>query len=137
LTSRLCTGGCPAAVAKAFSDTVAALTAANGTATESAWTGNTATKAAGTTMPLYDAIHYAAVGVAGQPVSDWQNRPTFQQVVMYSAHRPRAVAAPHRATAVAPARSSLPATGASGLLAGTGLALLALLLIARRRWRTA
>jgi acyl-homoserine lactone acylase PvdQ len=140
VTSRICSGGCPAAIAKAFKDTAAALTTANGTATVTSWTLSTATKAAGTTMPLYDAIHYSAVGVAGQPVSDWQNRPTFQQVAMFSAHRPGLVVAgptPRRAAPPTTARSALPATGASGLLAGTGLALLVLLLVGRRRWRSA
>jgi hypothetical protein len=31
-----------------------------------------------------DAIRYAAVGVMGQPALQWQNRPTFQQVMQFS-----------------------------------------------------
>ena len=36
-------------------------------------------------MPVYDNIHFAAVGIVGQPAIDWQNRPTFQQVVEFLA----------------------------------------------------
>jgi hypothetical protein len=36
-----------------------------------------------------DAIHYRAIGLIGVPDSPWQNRPTFQQVVEVTSHRPR------------------------------------------------
>ena len=36
-----------------------------------------------------DSILYRAVGLVGIPDSPWQNRPTFQQVVEVTAHRPR------------------------------------------------
>jgi acyl-homoserine lactone acylase PvdQ len=36
-----------------------------------------------------DDIRYSAVGLITLPNSPWQNRPTFQQVVSVSAHRPR------------------------------------------------
>ena len=34
-------------------------------------------------MPVFDAIQFRALGVVGQPAIDWQNRPTFQQVVEF------------------------------------------------------
>ena len=37
-----------------------------------------------------DNIRFSAVGVVGVQAIDWQNRPTFQQVVAFTAHRPRA-----------------------------------------------
>ena len=39
------------------------------------------------TMPLYDAISFRPLGIVGQPLINWQNRPTFQQVVQFPAHR--------------------------------------------------
>ncbi len=123
IASRVCAGDCPAAVRKAFDDTAAALTTANGTATVTAWNSNTANKAADQTQPLYDAIHYAAVGVADQPVSDWQNRPTFQQVATFYRHRPRASSSP----AAKPRRTSAGGLAATG--GSTPLAVLALLLL--------
>jgi hypothetical protein len=45
------------------------------------------TDAAGQTMPAYDDIQFASVGIVGQPAIDWQNRPTFQQVAQFPAHR--------------------------------------------------
>ena len=35
-----------------------------------------------------DAIQFRALGLVGQPAIDWQNRPTFQQVVEFPRHRP-------------------------------------------------
>jgi hypothetical protein len=40
-------------------------------------------------MPQYDAISFRALGIVGQPDIDWQNRPTFQQVVQFPRHRAR------------------------------------------------
>lgn len=34
-------------------------------------------------MRQYDDIQFLAVGIVGQPAIDWQNRPTFQQVVEF------------------------------------------------------
>jgi hypothetical protein len=34
-------------------------------------------------MPQYDAIAFRTLGLIGQPSLDWQNRPTFQQVVEF------------------------------------------------------
>jgi hypothetical protein len=47
----------------------------------------TASGNSGETMPQFDAIHFAALGVETVPNIDWQNRPTFQQVVQFPAHR--------------------------------------------------
>ena len=137
VSSRVCAGNCPAAIAKAFTDAAAALNTANGTATVTSWTNNTANKAAGQTQPLYDAIHYAAVGVAGQPVGDWQNRPTFQQVVMFPAHRPRGQrAVPPVVRRPTVATGQLATTGPTGALTAVALLLLAACLVTRRVRRT-
>jgi len=113
VVSRLCSSGpssCPTSVAKAFQETAAALRAVNGTSTVTDWKATTASRTGKATLPEYDAIHYAAVGVAGQPESDWQNRPTFQQVAMFASHRPRTtgVQATGPAPAVGPARPTSP-----------------------------
>ena len=76
--------GCGAALSKALLDTYNALVAANGgSTTVASWTANSETQAGGAALPALDAIHFAAVGVAGQPDIDWQNRPTYQQVVEF------------------------------------------------------
>jgi len=86
-TSRVCGAGglsaCHAAIDSALVTTADQLTAANGTATVSSWTNDVASHNAGVTMPVYDDIHFEAVGIVGQPDIDWQNRPTFQQVVEF------------------------------------------------------
>jgi Penicillin amidase len=94
VTARLCgTGGlrhCGRALAAALEATYRALVKANGGGTTVArWTADTATAAAGLTMPEYDAIAFQTLGIVGQPNIPWQNRPTFQQVVSFPAHRPR------------------------------------------------
>ena len=91
---------CHAAVNGALLQAYQALVAANGGSTAvPTWTQNTATKTAGMSMPAYDAIHFAAIGVVATPPIDWQNRPTFQQVISFPRHRPRPAAAkPHRRT---------------------------------------
>jgi len=64
--------------------------AANGgSADPASWTASAASAAAAQPMPAYDAIRFAQVGIIGQPNIDWQNRPTFQQVVSFPRHRPR------------------------------------------------
>jgi hypothetical protein len=73
----------------ALQKTYDALVQANGTRDVSSWTASSASKAAGQTMPEYDAIHFRALGIVGQPAIDWQNRPTFQQVVEFPRHRSR------------------------------------------------
>jgi acyl-homoserine lactone acylase PvdQ len=91
VTSRVCGGGlatCPAAIGRALAATYQALVKANGGSTDVAgWTQDTATRTAGVTMPVYDDIQFQAVGIVGQPALDWQNRPTFQQVAEFPAHR--------------------------------------------------
>jgi acyl-homoserine lactone acylase PvdQ len=92
ITSRECAGGpatCPQAIDAALRATYDALVQANGTSDVRAWTSSTDSKAAGQTMPQFDAIHFRALGIVGQPDIDWQNRPTFQQVVQFARHRPR------------------------------------------------
>jgi hypothetical protein len=81
---------CPAAIDTALEATYQALVRANGGSLDVAsWTASTASTAAGQTMPEYDAIHFRALGIVGQPAIDWQNRPTFQQVVQFPRHRSR------------------------------------------------
>jgi len=140
ITSRLCGGGpaaCPAAIANAFTTAEAGLVAANGGSTDvSSWHDNTANHNGGETQPVYDDLRYAAVGIVGQAHSDWQNRPTFQQVAMFAGHRPRsgagslggtvggaAAAGPAGAPASRLAASGIGAKNAagSGSLAATGL----------------
>jgi hypothetical protein len=90
ITSRECAGGaatCGAAIDAALLKTYNALVSANGTSDVSSWTASTASKAAGQPMPVFDAIHFQALGLVGQPDIDWQNRPTFQQVIEFPRHR--------------------------------------------------
>jgi hypothetical protein len=92
ITSRECAGGpstCPLSIDAALQATYDALAAANGSSEVSSWTASTDSKAAGQPMPQFDAIHFRALGIVGQPDIDWQNRPTFQQVVQFPRHRTR------------------------------------------------
>ena len=79
-----------------------------------------------------DNIRPVTAGLVGTRQIDWQNRPTFQQVVGFSTHRPRGTtpAAPRPpAPGPAPATGQLPATGlpvpalAALLLLGSALLL--------------
>jgi acyl-homoserine lactone acylase PvdQ len=97
ITSRWCTSGpasCRAAINKALTSTFRTLQRINGTSRVAAWTKSSALVAdeaasgnSAETMPQFDAIHFAALGVETEPNIDWQNRPTFQQVVQFPAHR--------------------------------------------------
>jgi acyl-homoserine lactone acylase PvdQ len=97
ITSRWCASGpasCRHAINHALTATFRALTKVNGTAKVASWTKSSALAAdeassgsSAETMPQFDAIHFAALGVETQPNIDWQNRPTFQQVVQFPAHR--------------------------------------------------
>jgi hypothetical protein len=91
ITSHLCGSGpasCPAAFDRALADTYDTLVQANGgSADVTSWTATPDTKAAGQAMPQYDAIGFRSIGIVGQPDIDWQNRPTFQQVVEFPRHR--------------------------------------------------
>ncbi len=86
-TSRLCSatglGSCGAAIDTALLNTYNQLVSANGNANVASWTDDVATQTAGQAMPVYDDIHLIAVGIVGQPDIDWQNRPTFQQVLEF------------------------------------------------------
>ena len=92
ITSRECGGGpatCGASIDAALLQTYNALVTANGSSDVASWTASSASAAAGEAMPVYDAIQFRALGLVGQPALDWQNRPTFQQVVEFPRHRPR------------------------------------------------
>jgi acyl-homoserine lactone acylase PvdQ len=94
VTSRLCGQGglrhCGPALDAALEATYQAMVKANnGSADVPLWTADANTAAAGLTMPQYDAIGFQTLGIVGQPDIPWQNRPTFQQVVSFPAHRPR------------------------------------------------
>jgi hypothetical protein len=92
ITDRECNGGpstCHAAIDAALLSTYNSLVTANGSSTVTAWTASSASKAANQTMPVFDAIQFRALGIVGQPAIDWQNRPTFQQVIQFPRHRPR------------------------------------------------
>jgi hypothetical protein len=92
ITSRECAGGpatCGETIDAALQRTYLALVTANGTTNVPTWVASTATKAAKQSMPQFDAIQFRALGIVGQPSIDWQNRPTFQQVVQFPAHRAR------------------------------------------------
>jgi acyl-homoserine lactone acylase PvdQ len=92
ITTRECAGGpatCPQSIDAALQATHDALVQANGSSDVASWTASTDSSAAGQTMPQFDAIHFRALGIVGQPDIDWQNRPTFQQVVQFARHRPR------------------------------------------------
>jgi acyl-homoserine lactone acylase PvdQ len=92
VTDRLCgsrgLSRCGSALSAALEATYQALVKANGSAKVTSWTADTLTKAAHETMPQYDAIGFQTLGLVGQPDLPWQNRPTFQQVVSFPAHRP-------------------------------------------------
>jgi acyl-homoserine lactone acylase PvdQ len=90
VTSRECGGGpstCHAAIDAALLVSYNSLVTANGSPDVAAWTASSASKSAGQTMPQFDAINFKTVGLVGQPAIDWQNRPTFQQVVQFARHR--------------------------------------------------
>ncbi len=93
VTKTWCGGGpsaCGAAIDRALAQAYQMLVTANGGSTDVAsWTVSPDAAAAKQTMPVFDAIQFRALGVVGQPAADWQNRPTFQQVVSYPRHRAR------------------------------------------------
>jgi hypothetical protein len=97
ITHRWCAKGpksCRKAINRALAKTYERLKKINGTAKVRKWTADSdlvldrkATGQAKETMPQYDAIVFRPLGVVTQPHPDWQNRPTFQQVVEFPAHR--------------------------------------------------
>jgi acyl-homoserine lactone acylase PvdQ len=80
---------CHKSINLALTKTYRALVKANGTTAVASWTASTESKAANQTMPVFDAIQFRALGLVGQPAIDWQNRPTFQQVIQFYRHRAR------------------------------------------------
>ncbi|HEY2298974.1 MAG TPA: penicillin acylase family protein, partial [Jatrophihabitans sp.] len=93
LRAQLChagLGSCRANINAALVKTYNQLVKANGGRRNVAsWRASSASKAAGQAMPRFDAIQFQALGVVGQPAIDWQNRPTFQQVIQFYRHRAR------------------------------------------------
>jgi len=91
ITRHWCGGGpatCRVAINQALRKTYRTLRRENATTKVSRWTTNSALKAdSATSMPEYDAIGFRAIGVMTQPLINWQNRPTFQQVVQFYSHR--------------------------------------------------
>lgn len=65
---------------------------ANGGTDVSAWTADTQTVQAKLAMPDLDSISFTAVGIVGQNNTDWQNRPTYQEVVEFPVPRAPAIA---------------------------------------------
>jgi acyl-homoserine lactone acylase PvdQ len=97
ITKMWCTSGpasCRNAINKALLTTYRTLKRENGTAKVTKWTVDSALLAdrkannlPKETMPQYDSIQFAALGLITQPLITWQNRPTFQQVIQFPAHR--------------------------------------------------
>lgn len=98
ITAKWCTRG-PASCRKSINAVLLhvydTLKKENGSADVAAWKINSelvADRASSgnthETLPVYDAIRFRPLGVVTQPLIDWQNRPTFQQVVQFPAHRP-------------------------------------------------
>lgn len=79
-----CRTAIDAALTKTYNDLAKVNTGA-----VASWNQSTASAAAKQTMPVYDAIQFRALGLVTQPALDWQNRPTFQQVIEFYRHRPR------------------------------------------------
>jgi acyl-homoserine lactone acylase PvdQ len=100
ITSSWCGGhgpsGCRVAIDKALLTAYRSLVKANHSKKVTSWTKSSELVAdengsggSSETMPQYDAIAFRAIGVVGQPDIEWQNRPTFQQVIEFPRHRPR------------------------------------------------
>lgn len=97
ITDKWCGGGpadCHKAINAVLLHVYRTLRGENGTSNVAAWTINSeliadraATGNKNETMPLYDAISFRPLGIVGQPLIPWQNRPTFQQVIQFPAHR--------------------------------------------------
>jgi acyl-homoserine lactone acylase PvdQ len=81
---------CLPALNGALAATYRAMVKANkGSTRVASWAADAATVTARLTMPEYDALGFQTLGLVGQPDLPWQDRPTFQQVVSFPAHRPR------------------------------------------------
>lgn len=79
-----------------------------------------------------DFIRSVTAGVVGSRPIDWQNRPTFQQAVKLTSHRPRAVTVVSQGPAAAPG-PTLPTTGLVTTLPLVALLALGGALFLRRR----
>jgi Penicillin amidase len=98
VTNRWCRTGpasCRRAINAALLKTYKRLRQENATAAVAKWTVDSAliadrhsSGAPNETMPQFDAINFKVLGLIAQPRIDWQNRPTFQQVIQFPAHRP-------------------------------------------------
>jgi hypothetical protein len=98
VTDKWCTSGpssCRKAIDAVLLHVYRTLQGENGSSNVSSWKINSelvADRAASgnknETLPAYDAIRFRPLGVVTQPLIDWQNRPTFQQVIQFPAHRP-------------------------------------------------
>jgi acyl-homoserine lactone acylase PvdQ len=78
---------CAGALQAALQATIDNLTAAYGSGDPKAWTCSRSNQGSGQCNPARDDIVFSPVGVASVPDIPWVNRPTFQQVVQYGAHR--------------------------------------------------
>jgi acyl-homoserine lactone acylase PvdQ len=97
ITDKWCGGGpadCSKAIGAALTNVYNTLKRENGTADVAKWKLDSALladrKSTGNShesMPQYDGISFRPLGIVGQPLINWQNRPTFQQVVQFPAHR--------------------------------------------------
>lgn len=99
ITKKWCSSGpasCRGSINKALLKTFKTLKKENGTSKVVKWTKDTALVTDENsskllrheTMPQYDAILFKVLGFIFQPNIDWQNRPTFQQVIQFPARRP-------------------------------------------------
>jgi acyl-homoserine lactone acylase PvdQ len=79
-------GACQSALRSALQGAIDALTATYANPDPNAWTCSRSNTGA-QCNPGQDDIKFMSVGVAGVPAMPWVNRPTFQQVVQYPAHR--------------------------------------------------
>jgi hypothetical protein len=88
LLDHVCLNGglsnCKNAVNDAFAATEKALIVANGNNNVPSWTADTASAASHQTIPVMDEISFESIGAIAAPKMDWQNRPTFQQVVSFT-----------------------------------------------------
>jgi hypothetical protein len=139
---------CAASLIKAIHDTYSADASANGNPNPDSWKIDENQSLCGSCkqqIPAYDDISFVATGLVPQPDMDWQNRPTFQQVVDFPSHRPRSGGAGPAVAGntLGSTAGSLPSTSTGG---GFGPGLVALGLgalmvgLARRRqtgWRGA
>ena len=130
---------CQAAIVKAIADTFTSLASINGGSDPAAWTQGTANQSSGHPMPVLDAIQFTGVGLVAQDNMDWQNRPTFQQVVDFPSHRDRGTTAVTPVIPPAGLPNTLVSGSASqlgaGALLGGAIATFMLGAVARRRRR--